>query len=67
MPFRKESARGVDAERLIGEWLGGQAMATVRAIPPQYKELQLKSGRLLPGQYEIAGADEQLGSTRTLL
>ncbi len=42
-------------------------MATVRAIPPQYKELQLKSGRLLPGQYEIAGADEQLGSTRTLL
>lgn len=65
--FKRKDSNGAGDERLIGKWLGGQAMATVRAIPPQYKELQLKNGRLLPGQYEITGADGQLGSTRTLL
>lgn len=47
--FKRKDSNGAGDERLIGEWLGGQAMATVRAIPPQYKELQLKEWPLIAG------------------
>ena len=42
MLFRGKDANAAGAERLIGEWLGGQAMAAVKAIPPQRREPSLK-------------------------